>query len=164
MKKVIAVYPGTFDPITFGHLDIIERTSKVFAKLIIAVAEDNPKSPIFTVQERLELIETQVRKRYNENVTVQHFNGLLVDFVRSQGSSVIVRGLRAATDFEYEFQLSFMNHKLAPDIQTMFIPANEKGHFISSRIVKEVARLGGNLSTFVPKEIEEKLKQYYAKH
>jgi pantetheine-phosphate adenylyltransferase len=151
MKKVIAVYPGTFDPITFGHLDIIERTSKVFAKLIIAVAEDNPKSPIFTVQERLELIETQVRKRYNENVTVQHFN-------------VIDRGLRAATDFEYEFQLSFMNHKLAPDIQTMFIPANEKGHFISSRIVKEVARLGGNLSTFVPKEIEEKLKQYYAKH
>lgn len=157
-RIVTAIYPGTFDPITFGHIDIIRRAAKIFPNLIVAVAEDTLKSPLFPMEQRVEMVQNEIAKLRIDGVEVISFKGLLVKFVKSQHGSVIVRGLRAASDFEYEFQMSYMNHKIAPDIATVFIPANENGHFISSRFVKELARLGGDISGFVSKEVMEKLK------
>jgi len=157
-RKITAIYPGTFDPITFGHIDIIKRAAKIFPNLVVAVAEDTLKSPLFLMEDRVEMVHNEIAKLKVGEIEVMSFKGLLVDFVKSQQGSVIIRGLRAASDFEYEFQMSYMNHKIAPDIATVFIPANENGHFISSRFVKELARLGGDISGFVSKEIAEKLR------
>jgi pantetheine-phosphate adenylyltransferase len=163
MNKVKVVYPGTFDPITNGHSDVIKRVCKIFPHLVIAVAEDTPKSPLFSIHKRVDQVLKEVRllDRNSCEVEVMPFSGLLVDFALSQDASLIIRGLRAASDFEYEFQMSYMNFKLSPNLETFFIPANENGHFISSRFVKELARLGGNVDNFVSKHIAEDLNEYF---
>jgi len=156
----IAIYPGTFDPITFGHIDIIKRASEMFDHLIIAVAKDNAKNPLFSLEERAELIREEIQNLNSDaKISVEKFEGLLVDFAVSKNAKVIIRGLRAVSDFEYEFQMFGMNAKLNPTIQTIFLPASETNHFIASKMVKEVARLGGNISKFVSKNVTEKLQK-----
>lgn len=155
----IAIYPGTFDPITFGHLDIIKRASEIFDHLIIAAAKDNYKNPLFTLDERVELIREEVKTLGEANkISVEKFEGLLVKYAREKNAKVIVRGLRAVSDFEYEFQMFGMNSKLDPEIQTIFFPASETNHFIASKLVKEVAKLGGNISKFVSPTVANKLE------
>ncbi len=163
MKKIVAIYPGTFDPITIGHLDIIKRASGIFNNIIIAIAEDSNKSPIFSLKQRVEMAKKEIDKHIDStgNIEVKSFKGLLTHFAQQEGAKVLIRGMRAVSDFEYEFQMAYMNAKLAPDIQTIFLPASEKSHFISSRFVKELARLKGNLSGFVSPAVEKKLKEYY---
>jgi pantetheine-phosphate adenylyltransferase len=159
MKK-IAIYPGTFDPITLGHLDIIKRAASLFDHLIIAAAKDNYKNPLFSLDERVELISQEVKNlNGSAEISVEKFEGLLIDFANKKNAKVIVRGLRAVSDFEYEFQMFGMNSKLDPEIQTIFLPASETNHFIASKLVKEVAKLGGNISKFVSKNVAEKLAQ-----
>lgn len=164
MEKLIAIYPGTFDPITLGHLDVIDRASSIFENLIVAVAENTNKSTIFSLEERLEIVKKEVANYPNlkGNVIIKPFKGLLIDFASHENAKVILRGMRALSDFEYEFQMAFMNNKQAPDIQTLFLPASEKGHFISSRFVKELARLKGDLNKFVSPDVAQKLNDYYA--
>lgn len=159
MKK-IAIYPGTFDPITFGHLDIIRRASELFDHLIIAAAKDNYKNPLFTLDERVELIKEEIKILENfDKISVEKFEGLLVNYANSKNAKVIIRGLRAVSDFEYEFQMFGMNAKLDPSIQTIFLPASETNHFIASKLVKEVAKLGGNISKFVSPNVANRLQQ-----
>lgn len=158
----IAIYPGTFDPITFGHLDIIRRASELFDHLIIAAAKDNYKNPLFSLEERVSLIELEVNKLSQKNISVELFEGLLVDFAKKKNAKAIVRGLRAVSDFEFEFQMFGMNSKLDPSIQTIFLPASESNHFIASRLVKEVARLGGDVSKFISADVEKFLRQKLA--
>lgn len=156
----IAIYPGTFDPITFGHIDIIKRASEMFDHLIIAVAKDNAKNPLFSLEERAELIREEIKNLNSDaKISVEKFEGLLVDFAVSKNAKVIIRGLRAVSDFEYEFQMFGMNAKLNPTIQTIFLPASETNHFIASKMVKEVARLGGNISSFVSGNVTKKLQE-----
>ncbi|MCE3255879.1 MAG: coaD [Rickettsiaceae bacterium] len=153
-----AIYPGTFDPITFGHLDIIKRALKIVDRLVIAVAKDSAKNPLFSVEERVKLIEQEMANiNHGKVIEVVGFEGLLIEFARQKKCEIIVRGLRAVSDFEYEFQMFGMNSKLDPNIQTIFLPASESTHFIASRLVKEVARLGGNISDFVSKNVEQEL-------
>ncbi len=160
MKRV-AIYPGTFDPITFGHIDIIKRASQLFDNLIIAVAKDNAKNPLFTMDERVKLIEEEVKifNQEEKKIIVEEFEGLLINYARAKDSKIIIRGLRAVSDFEYEFQMFGMNSKLDPEIQTIFLPASENTQFIASKLVKEVARLDGEIVKFVPKNVAAALKQ-----
>jgi len=151
-----AVYPGSFDPITYGHLDLIERASTVFDHLLVAVVESPRQETLFSVDERVSLIEGACKKY--PGVTVESFDGLLVDFVRQTGSSVILRGLRAISDFEYEFQMSMMNKRLAADIETFYMMTGEDHSFVSSSIVKEVASHGGDISSLAPASVVEKLR------
>ena len=154
----VAIYPGTFDPITFGHIDIIKRAAGLFDHLIISAAKDNYKNPLFTLDERAQLVEEEIAKLdCAKKISVEKFEGLLVNFARKKNAQVIVRGLRAVSDFEYEFQMFGMNAKLDPEIQTIFLPASETNHFIASKLVKEVARLGGDISRFVSPNVEAKL-------
>ncbi len=156
----IAIYPGTFDPITFGHLDIIKRASELFDHLIIAAAKDNYKNPLFTLNERVKLIEEEIAPlNKNGNISVEKFEGLLVSYARKKNAKVIIRGLRAVSDFEYEFQMFGMNSKLDPKIQTIFLPASETNHFIASKLVKEVAKLDGDISKFVSKNVASQLEK-----
>ncbi len=152
-----AIYPGTFDPITYGHLEIIKIAHTIFDELIVAIAEDSPKTTLFSTAQRLEMAQNEIVRNHYKNTTVTSFSGLLVEFVRKNDPAVLVRGLRAATDFEYEFQMAYMNNKIAPDVHTLFIPANEHGHFISSRFVKEMARLGGDISQFTTQSVAQKV-------
>lgn len=152
----IAIYPGTFDPITFGHLDIIKRATLLFDKIIVASAIDNNKNPLFNIDERIEMIKDEV-KYLGDKVVVEKFSGLLVDFAKKKQAKILIRGLRAISDFEHEFQMFGMNSKLDPMIQTVFLPASETNHFIASKFVKEVARLKGDISKFVPQNISDKL-------
>lgn len=155
----IAIYPGTFDPITFGHLDIIKRASELCDHLIIGVARDNYKNPLFSLEERVEIINNEITKLNNfKNISVEKFEGLLVNFAQKKSSKIIIRGLRAISDFEYEFQMSSMNSRLDNSIQTVFLPASENHHFIASKLVKEIARLGGNIDNFVSQYVENKIK------
>lgn len=147
----IAIYPGSFDPVTFGHLDIIERSSKMFDKIIVGVLDNNSKSPLFSVQERVNMLN-EVTKSL-KNVEVRSFRGLLVDFAEQTGANVIVRGLRAITDFEYELQMAQTNHIMKKDIDTIFLTTSLEYAYLSSSTVKEVAKWGGNITKFVPKEV-----------
>jgi len=153
----IAIYPGTFDPITFGHLDIIKRASELFDHIIIGVAKDNYKNPLFSIDERVELIKSELNSMSNNKISVEKFEGLLVDFASKKNIKIIIRGLRAVSDFEYEFQMFGMNSKLNPNIQTIFLPASETNHFIASRLVKEIAKLGGDISNFVSDNVAKEL-------
>ncbi len=160
MKKLTpttVIYPGTFDPVTYGHLDIIRRALKIFDKVIVAIAHNPEKKPLFTLQERVEMLKEATRDL--RGVEIEVFGGLLVDFVKSKGCKVILRGVRAISDFEYEFQMALSNRKLAPDIETIFMMPSENYSFLSSRIIKEVASLGANLQEFVPPVVEKKLKE-----
>src|SRR3989338_7552303 len=160
IKKKIAIYPGTFDPITFGHIDIIKRALEICDKLVVAVAKDNSKNPLFSLDERFELVKKEIADSgFDGEIEVEKFEGLLVNFAEKKGAKIIIRGLRAVSDFEYEFQMFGMNSKLNPNIQTVFLPASEKHHFIASKFVKEVMKLGGDVSNFVSKNVLQKLKQ-----
>jgi pantetheine-phosphate adenylyltransferase len=143
-----ALYAGTFDPITLGHLDLMERASRIFERVIIAVVERPKKKTLFTARERAKMVKDAVRNL--QNVQVEVFNGLLVDYARQRGISVLVRGLRAYSDFEYEFQMALTNRKIAPNIETLFLMPKETFSYLSSSVVREVAELGGDLRDFVP--------------
>ncbi len=152
----IAIYPGSFDPITNGHLDVIQRAAGLFDRLIVAVAQDNAKNSLFTVDERVSLIQQVTGKA--SNIEVMPFAGLLVNFAKSHGACALVRGLRAISDFEFEFQLALMNRKLEPNLETMFLMPREEFTYISSRLVKEIGRLGGNIDPFAPPNVVEALR------
>lgn len=147
----VAIVPGSFDPVTNGHLDIIRRTSELFDTVYVCILSNSAKNPLFTITERKELIERTTKDM--ENVKVETFTGLLVDYARSREAQFIVKGLRAVTDFEYEYQMSLTNKQLAPEIETFFITTNLKYAYLSSSIVKEVAKYGGDISEMVPNEI-----------
>jgi len=158
-KHRIGIYPGTFDPMTEGHIDIILRAKNVVDELVVAISTAYTKTAMFTPIERSKIIGCYLDKyKAWENVKIVPFQGLLVNFAASVGASVIIRGLRAVSDFEYEFQMSCMNSRLRKGIQTIFLPASEKNQFISSRMVKEICTLGGDVSEFVLPEIEEIMK------
>ena len=154
---VVAIYPGSFDPITSGHLDLIERGSAFFDKLIVAILRNDEKEALFSVDERMEMLSEVVGQFVN--VEVASFDGLLVDYAVERGASVILRGIRAVSDYEYELQMALMNRRLRPNIETVFLLASEAHSFISSRLVKEVIRLGGNIAGLVPPAIEGKLRK-----
>ncbi|MGE5473121.1 MAG: pantetheine-phosphate adenylyltransferase [Ignavibacteriales bacterium] len=151
----VCVYPGSFDPITYGHLDIIERASKIFDKLIVAVVCNPNKTSAFSLEERVELIKECV-KDY-DNVEVESFCGLLIDYLKQKGATVVVKGLRVITDFEYEFQMALLNKNLDPDIETIFMMTNNKYSYLSSSMVKEIARFGANIEEFVPSIIKQRV-------
>ncbi len=154
-----AVYPGSFDPITNGHLDVIERASHIFEEVLVAVAHNDQKKPLFSAAERIALIEEVTR--HNPRIRVTSFDGLLVDFATSVSAVALVRGLRAVSDFEFEFQMALMNRKLQPRIETIFLTPREEFSYISSRVVKEIARLGGDVTGFVPENAAFALAQAY---
>ena len=153
----IAIYPGSFDPLTNGHVDIIQRGSKLFDRIVVAILLNIEKSPLFTVQERVEI----AREVFHEypNVEVDTFDGLLVEYARSKRASVIVRGLRAISDFEYEMQMALMNRNLNPDVETVFMMPAETYTYVSSRLVKEVVALGGTVSNLVPSIVDDRLRK-----
>jgi len=153
----IAIYPGTFDPVTNGHIDILERALKLFDKVIITIARNTAKNPLFTEEERITLLR-QVTKHF-KNVEVDSFEGLLVEYVEKRGAISVVRGLRAMTDFEYELQMALMNRKLDETMETIFLMPNEKYTYLSSNFVREIARLGGDVSKFVPPVVLKALRQ-----
>jgi pantetheine-phosphate adenylyltransferase len=157
----IAVYPGSFDPIKYGHLDIIERGARVFDKIIVAVLINSAKQPLFTLEERKEMIREATRGL--EGVEVDSFDGLLVDYMRKKNARVILRGLRAISDFEYELQVASINRKLAEEVETLFLMSNNKHSFISSGMVKEVARYGADVSDLVPPHVAQALRTRLAK-
>lgn len=156
---VTGIYPGSFDPVTYGHLDIIERAAKMVDKLIVGVLVNSAKTPLFSMEERVRMIE-DLTKDHN-NIEVIAFDGLTVNFAREYGATVIVRGLRAVTDFEYELQLAQTNKVIAPDIDTIFLTTNLKFSYLSSSTVKEIASFGGAIHEFVPVDVEAKIKEKY---
>jgi len=151
----LAVYAGSFDPITNGHMDIIRRTLTVFDKVIVAVAINDSKVPLFSTEERVDVLRTIFKDE--QRVVVESFSGLLVDFVQQLGARVLIRGLRAVSDFEYEFQMAQMNQKLYPDIETLFLMTGHQYFYVSSRVVKEVARFGGDVHDLVPEPVSDLL-------
>ncbi len=155
----LAIYPGTFDPITNGHIDLVQRAARLFGKVIVAIAESPRKGPTFSVAERVRFAKLAVGEM--GNVRVVGFSNLLVDFVRETGAGVLLRGLRAVSDFEYEFQLASMNRRLAPEVETLFLTPSEHYAFISASLVKEIASLGGDVGDFVPAEVHEALKKHF---
>jgi pantetheine-phosphate adenylyltransferase len=161
MKKInkikkIAIYPGTFDPITFGHIDVINRASQLFDSVIVSVAGSSSKKTMFTVEERITMIKNSIKKY--KNVKVSSFSGLLVKYAKSQNAGIIIRGLRAVSDFEYEFQMALTNRKIAESITTVFLMPNEKYTYLNSTLVREIAAFGGDVSPFVSKYVLGKLK------
>lgn len=152
----IAIYPGTFDPITYGHLDVLERALEIFDKVIVTVARNSAKNPLFSDDERLKMIR-RVVKKYGRKVEVDSFQGLLVNYTRSKKAIAIVRGLRAVSDFEYELQMGLMNRKLANEITTVYLMPHERYTYLNSSIVREIASLGGDVSEFVPKVVARAL-------
>jgi pantetheine-phosphate adenylyltransferase len=159
--KHIAVYPGTFDPVTNGHIDLVERSLRIFDELIVAVAANPKKEPLFSLEERIDMIR-RVVTRY-PRVKIEGFDGLLVDYVKRKKAVGIIRGLRAVSDFEYEMQMALMNRRLDNDIETVFLMPNEEYSFITSTIVREAASYGGDVSSLVPRVVVEKLKKKFKK-
>ena len=162
MTTRISIYPGTFDPLTFGHIDIIERAARLGNQLIVAVAENIGKQPLFSVEKRTQIVADEVQRINNTTnapypVLVKNFSGLLTDFADIEGAHVVIRGLRAVADFEYEFQMASINKRLHGELETVFLMAAEQQHFVASRFVKEVARFGGDVSSFVPENVARKL-------
>jgi len=155
-KPVIAIYPGSFDPVTNGHLDLIERGATIFDQLIVAIARNPEKDPLFPVSERIEMLQAVTFDV--KNVAVDVFDGLLVNYARAQDASVILRGIRAVSDYEYELQMAMMNRKIEPEIETIFMLPGEAYSFLSSRLVRELARLGGPIKGLVPPLVEERLR------
>ena len=158
MRK-IAVYPGSFDPITNGHLDVIERAAKMFDRIIVAVARNVEKTPLFSVSERVALARAAVKGQ--RNAVVDDFDGLLVKYARAEGATVVIRGLRAVSDFEFEFQMALMNRNLDSGVETIFLTPKTEYTFISSRLVKEIAMLGGDVHGFVPRHVERAMKDKF---
>jgi len=154
-----AIYAGTFDPLTFGHVDLVERSAEIFDRLILAIAASSPKETLFSMEERVAMAREVVRHMLN--VEICTFDGLLVDYARSKGVRVLIRGLRAYSDFEYEFQMALTNRKLAPEIETLFMMPKENHSYVSSSTVKRVAQLGGNTSDFVPKPVRKALESRF---
>ena len=161
---IAAIYPGTFDPLTFGHLNIIARASLICNRLIVGVAENSGKNPLFSLEERLEMAQQQISKmqqsgEIKQDIQVESFTGLLTDFAHKNSARMIIRGLRAVADFEYEFQMASTNRRLKPDLETIFLTAPERQHFVASSLVKEVARYDGDISSFVPAEVQTAIAQ-----
>ena len=164
MSRRIVIYPGTFDPLTYGHMDIIERAAHLGDELIVAVAANAGKGPLLSVEDRTELVQTEVAQLSEDGtittpIRVLNFSTLLTDFAREQNATVIVRGLRAVSDFEIEFQMASINKRLHGDLETVFLMAAEHQHFVASRFVKEVSKFGGDISSFVPASVVRKMKQ-----
>ncbi len=157
MSDGVAIYPGTFDPLTLGHEDLVRRASRLFGEVVVAVADSRSKRPFFTLEERVD-IARETLAAY-PNVRVEGFDGLLMDFLRQQDARIILRGLRAVSDFEYEFQLAGMNRNLYPDVETVFLTPSEQHMFISATLVREIATLGGDVSKFVHPLVQKKLKE-----
>jgi len=155
----IAIFPGTFDPITLGHVDLINRSAKIFSKIIIAVAGNMKKVPLFTLEERVALCKEIFKG--NEKIEIKGFNNLLANFVEEEKAQVVIRGLRAVSDFEYEFQLATMNRRLSPNFETLFLTPAEKYSFLSSSLIKEIASLKGNVKDFVPEIVADALYSKY---
>jgi pantetheine-phosphate adenylyltransferase len=153
----IAVYPGTFDPVTYGHLDVIKRTSSLFDKVFVAVAHSGHKKPFFSAEERVAMMKEAVSEY--DNVEVEDFDGLVMDYVVGKSARVVVRGLRMISDFEYEFQMALTNRKINPDVETVFMMPNESYSYLSSKLIKEIAFMNADISKFVPKNVEAKLKE-----
>ncbi len=153
---VKAIYPGTFDPPTNGHLDLIERGSKIFDHLVVAILRNSAKDPLFTVEERVEMLKEVTAGI--DNVSVATFNGLMVEFARQQGASAVLRGIRAISDYEFEFQMALMNRRLAPEIETVFLQPAGRYSFVSSRLVKEVVSLDGDVTGLLPPNVLERLR------
>jgi pantetheine-phosphate adenylyltransferase len=160
LKRVIAIYPGSFDPLTNGHLDLIDRGAKIFDELIVAILRNPEKDPLFTVDERLQMLQAMVSQR--ANVRVDSFDGLMVDYAMRVGATAVLRGIRAISDYEYELQMALMNRKLEPRLETVFMMPAEAYSYLSSRLVREIATLGGSVSGLVPEMVEKKLRQKLA--
>lgn len=156
MKPILAIYPGSFDPVTNGHLDLIERGAQIFEWLIVAVLRNLDKEPLFSTAERAEMLAEATRR--HTNVEIDVFDGLLVDYVRERKAQVILRGIRAISDYEYELQMAMMNRKLAPDVETVFMLPAEAYSYLSARLVREIARLGGDVSSLVPASVLQRLR------
>lgn len=156
MNTVKAIYPGTFDPVTNGHLDLIARGSRIFDHLVVAILLNSSKNPLFTVEERVEML-TKATAGFG-NVSIATFEGLLVDFAREQQAQAVLRGIRAISDYEYELQMALMNRRLSPDLETIFLMPDGKYSFVSSRLVKEIFELGGSVEGLVPKFVIERLR------
>ncbi len=161
MEEKTAIYPGTFDPITRGHIDIIQRASKIFHRLIVAVAHNPGKHPIFSLEERTEMIRESLAPLDLPNVEVETFSSLLISYAKSKGATAIVRGLRAVSDFEYEFQMALMNRKLEDSVETLFMMPSEQYTYLSSRIVKEIAYYGGDIDCLVTPPVARKLREKF---
>jgi pantetheine-phosphate adenylyltransferase len=157
MQNVTAIYPGSFDPVTNGHLDLISRGARIFGRLIVAVLRNAEKSPLFSLEERVEMLKNAT-SAWRDNVEVDVFDGLLMDYARRRQALVIVRGIRAISDYEYELQMALMNRKLEPGIETMFMMPAEAYSYLSSRLVREIAQLGGAVRDLVPEAVEERLR------
>ena len=155
-----ALYPGTFDPITLGHVDIMHRASHIFDNLVVAVAENPEKRPLFTVQERIDIIKSEIANL--DRIVVTSFSDLTARFAKSINAGVIIRGLRAVSDFEFEFQMALMNRKIEPEIETVFLMPNEKYSYLSSSVVKDIARRGGDISAFVPEDVKNRLGKRFS--
>ncbi|HKU22834.1 MAG TPA: pantetheine-phosphate adenylyltransferase [Terriglobales bacterium] len=160
MKPVIAIYPGSFDPLTNGHLDLIERGAKIFDELIVAILRNPEKEPLFSLEERMEIIRAMTRQR--DNVRVDSFDGLMVDYALRVGATAVLRGIRAISDYEYELQMALMNRKLEPRLETVFMMPAETYSYLSSRLVRQVATLGGSVRGLVPELVEKKLGEKLA--
>ena len=160
----VAIYPGSFDPITYGHIDIVRRARKLFSKLVVAVVANPHKSPSFSVEERVEITQAALEEEGINGIEVISYDGLLVDCAREHGADAIVRGLRANSDFEYEFQMALTNRDLAPEFESVFFMTAGKWSFLASSMVKEVAAYGGDVSTFVPSSVEKALKAKLRQH
>lgn len=158
MEPIRAIYPGTFDPLTNGHLDLITRGAKFVDELVVAILDNEDKHPLFSVAERVGMLTEATR--HFPNVTVDTFEGLLVDFARAQGARLVLRGIRAISDYEFEFQMALMNRRLSPDIETLFLMPAEEYSYVSSRLVKQVFRLGGAVDGLVPATVLERLRKH----